>query len=338
MRKKKAAKKEPKVIGILSGDWHLRHTVPIARGETRAEWYQAQARYLNHLWQLGDEYQCPIFCAGDVLHKWDSPPELINFIVANTRLRGVISVAGNHDLPNHNIKDMERSGYQTLIELGFLNHASNELCSLSEIDLDLVYLGLSCGEVYDSDAVAGSDIKFPTDAGTVSLAIVHDLVWKNNPPYPNAPITNQIGDQAVKYKDFDVVLFGDNHQLTFDNLEHKTKDNPVIVNLGCLMPTRSDEENIQTYVGLLISDGTVEIRPIPTKIANQNKWRVDTPLDGVMDNSDRHELEDFLETARDLADVSLRFQDAIKQLLKTKELRKSVRSRLLEIAEEIKDD
>ncbi|MFK5283767.1 hypothetical protein ACI3PL_29745, partial [Lacticaseibacillus paracasei] len=45
--------------------------------------------------------------------RWNAPPELINFDLEHLPT-GMICVPGQHDLPNHNLDDMRRSGYGVL--------------------------------------------------------------------------------------------------------------------------------------------------------------------------------------------------------------------------------
>ena len=105
----------PEKIAILCSDLHLSHRPPLARAR-EPDWYEAMMHPLDELDDLtGDNL--PVICGGDVFDKWNSPPELINFALAE--LPGTMeSVAGQHDLPHHSWPERRKSAYWTLVESG----------------------------------------------------------------------------------------------------------------------------------------------------------------------------------------------------------------------------
>ena len=105
-----------KVIAILCADIHLQHKAPVWRS-AEDDWYEAMRRPLKEITDLGYTHNCPIIIAGDIFTKWNSCPELINFALTYLP-SGAYCIPGQHDLPNHQIKDIEKSAYQTLIKAG----------------------------------------------------------------------------------------------------------------------------------------------------------------------------------------------------------------------------
>src|SRR3990172_3116798 len=110
--KKKALSQQAQPIAILTADWHLSHKPPIFRS-TEPDWYAAMQRPLDEIISLSVIHHCPVLCAGDIFHKWNSPPELINFVMSQADCTK-LTIAGQHDLPNHNFREIERSAYWTL--------------------------------------------------------------------------------------------------------------------------------------------------------------------------------------------------------------------------------
>ena len=107
------------VIALLVGDIHLSAKAPLCRAK-EPDWFEAMARPLMELVdlqkQIGKESDGipPILCAGDVFDRWNSPPELINFALEYLPPQ-MYSIPGQHDLPNHNYNEIDRSAYWTLV-------------------------------------------------------------------------------------------------------------------------------------------------------------------------------------------------------------------------------
>ena len=75
--------KETRVIAILCADVHLSLNPPVWRSN-EPDWFAAMKRPLDEIKELQKKnHDCPVFCAGDIFHKWDSPAELINWAIDN---------------------------------------------------------------------------------------------------------------------------------------------------------------------------------------------------------------------------------------------------------------
>jgi len=106
---KKKNKERPDAI--LTGDIHLRETSPVCRTDN---FFKTQEKKLQFIKNLQNENeQIPVLDSGDI---FDSPKPS-NYLVgwALEHLPSpFISVCGNHDIPNHDLKLLSKSGVNVL--------------------------------------------------------------------------------------------------------------------------------------------------------------------------------------------------------------------------------
>ena len=72
--KRKRGVKEKTPDAILTADWHLRDDVPVCRTD---DYWAAQWTKIEFIVDLANEYDCPIYNAGDIFHKWKASPYLL---------------------------------------------------------------------------------------------------------------------------------------------------------------------------------------------------------------------------------------------------------------------
>ena len=297
---------KPKVIAILCADIHLSHKPPIWRSN-EPDWYAAMQRPLDEISNLRLKHQCSILCAGDIFDKWNSCPELINFAIKKLPSR-LYCVAGQHDLPNHNLKEIEKSAFFTLSYTGHMrllvdgydmypNYMLYEVKS-NKVDVR----GCSYGESLLGHAPNKRNLK---------VAIVHDYVWYGKAKYPNAPKEKEIQRMGNhhkfindKYYGYDVIVYGDNH-LGFTHKIGKT----TIFNCGTLMRRKSDEVDYKPQVGLLYSDGSV--KPHYLDISKDKHLTADEAKDA--EALEEVDMVMFAEELRKLGSSALDFSESMKQ-------------------------
>ena len=111
MKRKQRRQKYPKrVDAILSADWHLRDTVPRCRTD---DYWKAQEDKVKQIYAMGYEFGCPVFHAGDLFDHWKNSPYLINWCLNNLP-EHFYTCIGNHDVPQHNIDNLEKCGLGVL--------------------------------------------------------------------------------------------------------------------------------------------------------------------------------------------------------------------------------
>ena len=237
-----------KVLAIFVSDLHLSHTPPIWRS-CEEDWYALQERALKELQELrarhsfdyGDVRRCPIFCAGDIFNSWSSPPELINFALEH--LPKMYAIPGQHDLPNHNIKEMHKSAYWTLVKAGKVMHIDD----LVSVEKGMLLHGFSFGRKVRKVKTPEKNWK------SKHIALIHQYNWVPKASYKKASTKGKVTRKRKEFKDYDIVVCGDNH-IPFEKMIGDT----LFWNCGGFMRRHSDEIKHRPRVGLLMEDGTMK--------------------------------------------------------------------------------
>lgn len=278
-------------IAVLCGDIHARHSPPLARGETREEWYEVQKSYYRQLKSTAEGL--PIIVAGDVFHHWDSCAELINFMLANFPV--CYAVPGQHDLPNHNLADIKKSAYWTLTKAGRIAniHGGNRAGVPG-----LVLWGFPWGE-----PVKPMEDEFEPEA-KAHIAIIHDYIWKNkHDRYPGASGNKILQSWLRKLGGYDAAVFGDNHKAIIFN----QSDGTSVINCGTFIRQKSDEKDHKPHVGILYDDGMIERKYLDT---SADKWRAD--VDKLPAGIQSLDADEFLAVVQSLTDLKLDYDSAVK--------------------------
>ena len=164
------------VVAILLADIHLTLNPPIWRS-TEPDWLEAQAKVLKEVKELQHKYECPVLCAGDIFNRWNTCPELINFAISHLP-DSMYAIPGQHDLPLHQIEDIHRSAYWTLVKAGkIINVEKGKALKINEYKIKLYGFpyGAKLIECYDK-------LKDWTH-----IAIIHNYFWMENKKYTGAP-------------------------------------------------------------------------------------------------------------------------------------------------------
>ncbi len=112
-----------RTIAIAVADLHLSLNPPLARA-AEPNWLDAMSRPLKELRELAEKLNVPILCSGDVLDRWNSSAELINFAIEH--LPWMHAIPGQHDLPLHSLVDIHKSAYWTLVKAGNIWHINGK--------------------------------------------------------------------------------------------------------------------------------------------------------------------------------------------------------------------
>jgi len=234
-------------MAIFVSDLHLSHTPPIWRS-CEEDWYAVQERALNELRELKRNYtsysyedvsKCPIFCAGDIFNSWSSPPELINFALEH--LPKMYAIPGQHDLPNHNLKEIHRSAYWTLIKAKKIMNLRAPIF----LEKGFVIRGFAFGHKITKLDGKNKDHKH--------IALIHQYNWVPKASYEKAPKKQRVTKKRKEFGGYDIVVCGDNH-IAFEKMIGKT----LFWNCGGFMRRHSDEIKHRPRVGLLMEDGTIK--------------------------------------------------------------------------------
>lgn len=287
------------IIAIFLADVHLSLKAPVWRS-AEPDWLEAQKRPLLEVCALQGQYQCPVFCAGDIFDRnrkvsdgWDAPAELINFAIKY--LPKMYAIPGQHDLPNHQYSDIRRSAYWTLVKAGKISNLEPE--GVTVVNDRLFVSAFPPG--YEIKPVGGEG----ADRNTLFIAIVHDYIWIIDHSYPNAPDECHLSKKIKHLDSYDIAVYGDNHRGFL--AEHIPFE---VFNCGTLMRRKSDEIDYRPQVGLLLSNGVVVQHYLDIsndKFITKAEEEVRATL----------EMGDFFDELEKLGKTSLDFVQAMKEFL-----------------------
>jgi len=219
---------------LLASDFHLRESIPICRTDNV---WDAQWRKVDFVNELQREYDCPVLHAGDLFDHWKPSPYLLREAMIHLP-KQFYTVYGQHDLPNHSLDLKNKSGISVLEEAGVLNVLKG------------FHWGMKPGD--KEDLVFGIKIKNRT------IAVWHDFTYVGREPFPGAK--GKAHAKLEKYKQFDLIVTGDNHQ----SFTLRGVNGNLLVNPGSLMRQDADQIDFQPKVYLWYAeDNTVEAVEIP---------------------------------------------------------------------------
>lgn len=270
-----------KPTAILTADWHLRDIQPSCRTD---DFWKAQWEKVEYICGLGIKHNCPIIHAGDLLHTWKASPYLIS--TAIQKLHGtIVTVYGNHDMPQHNIELVHKSGVYTLQQAG-------------KIEI------LSEGH-FGSEPATYIPNKIP-------IQILHKFVYDGKlhwaSPQDEARIVlRTYGKEAL-------LLTGDNHQ-TF-TVKRKGK---LLVNPGSITRQSAAQADHIPCVFLWYED-TNEVEKVILPFNNDVISR-----EHLEDKEAKDErIEAFISKLKGEWDVSVSFEQNMEQFFSANKVRKSV--------------
>lgn len=232
--KNKAISKAMKYHGIkqadaiLSGDWHLQETVPIARKD---DFYEKQFSKLTFIYSLQKHHDCPILLSGDLFDYWKPTPMLLSKTMEHLP-KDIYTIYGNHDLPQHNLDLAYKCGIRVLERAGKLK----------------VLEGTHWNQKPESNLVINSQ----------KILIWHTMTYQGKKPWPDC--TDPKGATLLrKYPKYDLILTGHNHKPFVEKHEGR-----LLVNPGSIFRLSSDQINHNPRVYLWYADtNTVEAVFLP---------------------------------------------------------------------------
>lgn len=202
---------------ILTADWHLRETTPVCRTDN---YQKAQWRKVDEIVKIQQEEECAVVHTGDLFDHWKPSPALLSKTMLHLPDK-FYTVYGNHDLPQHNLNLLHKSGIYTL-----------------EVAQKLTVLE---GTHWNQIPEKASLIHMET--GKKILAW-HVFTYSTILPWPGckAPKAAKL---LLLFPQFDLIITGDNHKTFVE--EYKGH---YLVNPGSLMRMSADQEKHQPCVFL----------------------------------------------------------------------------------------
>jgi len=203
---------------LLSADWHLRADTPTSRTDdfTAAMWRKVQ--FIN---DLAKEHDIPILIAGDLGHRPQWPNWLIEKFMSIISDIEIIAIAGQHDLPGHNLEAIPQSGFGVLFRSGYIKLANQSSLGIAQFSY-------------------GQEIK----KSNYNIAMTHQMVIEDKPYWPGQ-VASSAKSLLKKFPDYKLILSGDNHQPFVVKYEGR-----LLVNPGSMMRSTADQIDHQPRVYL----------------------------------------------------------------------------------------
>lgn len=264
---------------IFTADLHLRTDVPICRKETESEWLETQRMQLEFIANLAFTENCPVFIGGDIFHKPNVTDEIKNMFINTFAQINVYAIAGQHDLPNHQWENVNRSSFGVLRNSGVLKPLS-EFGMIRHFGQELV----------------GKD---------TGLVFIHDLVFENNksiPPNVRAKTAEQILEE---YPDAKWVICGDQHH----SFHYKKQGRHVLMS-GCFNRQAADFLNYTPAVWLIDSEANTAM---PFLVPDDVNLVTDEHIQVKNDRSER--ICAFITMVKDSKSISLDFENNVRQAI-----------------------
>lgn len=233
------------VIAVLCSDLHIQMKPPVARS-AEDDWPGKMEQYFTELRAVCEHHGAPLVVAGDIFDRWNAPPEAIMFAMRVLPPK-TYAIPGQHDLPNHDYKAMDRSAYGVLKETGVITDLEPGVRPYLRPDLQLHPFpwGYPIKPLSQQNTPKGD---------RVHLAVAHKYIWKKGAGYPGAPKEARVGNLRKQLRGYDAAVFGDNHK---GFLIKGGKNGPSVLNCGGFMCRRIDERAYQPRIGLLHRNGSI---------------------------------------------------------------------------------
>jgi len=240
-----------KIIAVIGSDLHLSHRTPAAR-DAEPDWYEAQMRVLDQVYDVCENFGAPFILAGDMFHKWNSPVGLVNAALRFTP-RDFYAVPGQHDLPCHEYAQAATTAYGTFLAAGRVTDLSPwNPCRLLSADVDVVGVPWGFLDKRPKEFTPSHLNGFP------KVLIGHAYIWAGkDTAHVAARPEQQVETLATVLDGFTHAFFGDNH-IPFSTKVETPSGTCRVINCGAMQRTASDQENHRPRVWLLREDGAVK--------------------------------------------------------------------------------
>ncbi len=282
---------------ILCGDIHLREDVPICRTDN---YWEAQWRKVRWLSALQEEMGCPILDSGDLYNKWKPSPYLLAQTIGCMPKR-FYTVAGNHDLPQHNMELLDKSGINVLSAAKIIA-LHTERIFREKLKIDPAYYG-----------------SFPNEEKLNDVLIWHVMTFQGRrPPWPGCTDSNAT-KLLKKYPNYKLILTGHNHKPFVE--EYKGR---LLVNPGSMMRMSADQAEHKPRVYLWHAESnTVEpvYYPIEEDVVSREH------LDLVEHREER--MDSFISRLNLDTELGLSFQHNMEVFLHDNDIRSGVKDKIM---------
>lgn len=310
-------------IAILTSDWHIWGTAPLYRAD-EPDWFKAMERPLRAIKRFQKQNgDIPVIIAGDIFDFYNPPPATVNWLMRKMP-RNVYAIPGQHDLQNHKLDLIEKSGFWTLVEGGKITYLNPDFENTVEVKGFEVKI-VSKPWNYEPAIPEKGDVD-------ILLYVAHQYIYSNQQNcYIGADEKGDISKQQDFLNEVDVAVFGDNH-IPF-NYTLKNSKKTKIVNCGTLLRRKVDERQNEIGFTVLYSDCSVE------KILFDTDKDIYSVITGKKkDDTQEEKTAELLKELEQLDTISFNFEDEINRYLNKEKRSKNEKNIVTEIISKYKEN
>jgi DNA repair exonuclease SbcCD nuclease subunit len=292
---------------ILCSDIHLREDKPVCRTDDFVN--VTQWKKLDFIAELQKKYNCPVLHGGDLFHHWKPSPWLISKTIEHLP-KQFYSVAGNHDLPQHNLDLIDKCGVFTLWR--------SDTLMLINYDESLKGLfplvGIVCIEgCHWNEIPTGKKNKYDRISNTDrKMLIWHKFTYQGKEPWPDC-VEPKASKLLKQYPEYQLIVTGDNHQPFVQEYEGR-----ILVNPGSLSRQKASETHLPRVYLYNAESNTVE----PVFIPIEENVITREHLEKEEQRNERIDI--FVSQLSENWKVSMSFEDNLQRLEKKNQVRQSV--------------
>ena len=283
---------------LLTSDWHIRADTPQSRTDdfTAAMWRKVQ--FIN---DLANEHDIPILIAGDLGHRPQWPNWLIEKFMSIISDIEIIAIAGQHDLPGHNLEAIPQSGFGVLKRAGYI---------------------INTMPIWKYDWVTGFPYGTKITKTDSSVAMTHQMVIEDKPYWPGQ-VASSAKSLLKKFPNYKLILSGDNH--TSFVIEHEGR---LLVNPGSMMRSTADQIDHRPRVYLWeAKSNSIEAVYLPIEQGVIDRSHIDTKKEKDA------RIEAYTARLSERYEVGLSYEENLKAYFGENRTRKPIKDRIWEACE-----
>ena len=294
---------------ILCSDFHLREDTPVCRTDN---FWETQWQKVDFVSDLQKQYDCPVLHAGDLFNHWKPSPYVLSSTMKHLPDK-FYTIYGQHDLPQHNLELKHKSGVYVLQMANKINQYQDGKFWLGLFPFNLVFSNWGI-------------IPNGRDAtGIINVLIWHNFTYVGKEPFPGA--TGKAHALLEKYKQFDLIVTGDNHQ----SFTLRGISNNLLVNPGSLTRQDADQIDFQPKVYLWYAeDNSVEAVNIPIEKDAVSREHIEVKQEHY------RKMEAYISKMDDSWELTVDFDENLDRFFNTNRVRKQVKEIVYKAKEEVK--